>query len=205
MDDLTTYALLATSFFFVAVAFGLMIRYRQVSQRINASTDLGHDLWSSLEQRLKKQDERILDMMGRLEVIQSRVLAVTTSPAPSAAVSLPSLPPAPTQPASTPEKRRDVAEKGPVVQQSTSRESQMLQANAQTPKVKEGLDETQMGALKLLAEGPRNTRQLTDVLSVSREHMARVMKELFESGLVGRNDSSKPFVYQLTEEGRRRL
>ncbi len=85
MDDLTTYALLATSFFFVALSFGLLVRYRQVSQRITASTDMGRDLWQTLEQRLKKQDERILDMMGRMEVIQSRnmaaQLAQTTAPA----------------------------------------------------------------------------------------------------------------------------
>ena len=39
----------------------------------------------------------------------------------------------------------------------------------------------------------------------SREHAARLMKELYEKGLVSRNNSSKPFVYQLTEEGKRRL
>ena len=61
MDDLTTYALLATSFFFVAIAFGLLVRYRQASQRINASTDLGRDLWSSFELRLMKQHELLLD------------------------------------------------------------------------------------------------------------------------------------------------
>jgi len=43
---------------------------------------------------------------------------------------------------------------------------------------------------------------LTDVLKKSREHTARTMKGLFERGLVARNDSTKPFVYQLTEEGK---
>jgi len=75
----------------------------------------------------------------------------------------------------------------------------------ETPRPRGGLDETQMSALRLLAENPRDTRQLTDALKVSREHMARVMKALYELGLVSRDASSKPFVYQLTEEGRSHL
>jgi predicted transcriptional regulator len=62
-----------------------------------------------------------------------------------------------------------------------------------------------LAAVKLLAESPKNTRQITDALKKSREHTARVMKELYEQGLVRRNDSTKPFVYQLTDEGRRHL
>ena len=210
MDDLTTYALLATSFFFVAIAFGLLVRYRQVSQKINASTDLGHDLWSSLEQRLKKQDERILDMMGRLEVVQSRVLAaaaVVPSPAPA---SLPPLPKVVPQPPSEEEKPSDVMESGRPAQRPERPESQESQHSQQTeaPEVAVAgvkLDETQLAALKLLGEAPKNTRQLTDALHKSREHTARIMKGLFVSGLVQRNDSAKPFVYHLTDEGNRRL
>jgi len=59
--------------------------------------------------------------------------------------------------------------------------------------------------IRLLAEGQKNTRQLTDALQRSREHTARLMKGLFELGLVQRNNATKPFVYQLTDEGRRHL
>ena len=67
------------------------------------------------------------------------------------------------------------------------------------------MDETQVAALKLLSESSKDTRQLTDALKKSREHTARTMKELFEMGLVARNNSTKPFVYHLTELGRSRL
>lgn len=196
MDDLTTYALLATSFFFVAIAFGLLVRYRQASQRINASTDLGRDLWSSLELRLKKQDERILDMMGRLEVVQLRALA---TPSPFASAS----PPPPT-PLMTPGEAKvsGVAKVRSVVHQTESQASQELPSLAGT---RAELDASEVAVLALIKDGPKNTRQLTDSLKLSREHTARMMKELFERGLVVRDDSSKPFVYQLTEEGRRRL
>jgi len=79
-----------------------------------------------------------------------------------------------------------------------SQVSQLLGTNHQ-------LDETQLAAVRLLAESPKNTRQITDALKKSREHTARVMKELFERGLVRRNDTTKPFVYQLTDLGKRYL
>jgi hypothetical protein len=199
LDDAVTLALVVSAAFFVVLAFGLLIRYRQVSEKINTSSDLGHDLWSALEQRMKKQDERILDMYGRLEVVQSRVLAATAPQEPPVIPPTPLLAPVP---APEEEKPKPVTEPSPIMQQpepvTESQASQVVTAELQ-------LDETQMAAVRLLAEGPKNTRQITDTLKKSREHTARVMKELFEWGLVRRNDTTKPFVYQLTDEGRRYL
>ncbi len=199
LDDAVTLALLASAAFFVALAFGLLLRYRQVSQRITASSDLGHDLWSALEQRMRKQDERILDMYGRLEVVQSRVLAAT---APHELPPIAPTPPATPPPAKQEEKPAPVTELSHAVQQpepvTESQVSQLVSPEHQ-------LDETQLAAVKLLAEAPKNTRQITDALKKSREHTARVMKELFEWGLVQRNDTTKPFVYQLTDQGKRYL
>ena len=197
LDDAVAVTLLATAAFFVALSFGLLLRYRQVSQKISASSDLGHDLWTALEQRMKKQDERILDMMGRLDVVQSRVVAATVAPVPATLSPLPPLTPSPPPKEEEPSA---VTEPSPSVQHFRSQpESQ----TSQPPPVGVALDETQLAAIRLLSENPKNTRQLTDALGKSREHTARVMKELFERGLVSRNDSTKPFVYQLTEAGRR--
>jgi DNA-binding transcriptional ArsR family regulator len=206
VDDTITVTLLASAAFFVALSFGLLLRYRQVSQKINASSDLGHDLWEALEQRMKKQDERILDMMGRLEVVQSRVMAAATAPAQV----VPSPLPQPVSAATQAEEKPGIAtESVPAMQQPESHlESQpQLQTSqeSQAPVARAGLDDTQLAAIRLLSESSKNTRQLTDALKKSREHMARVMKELFELGLVKRDDSTKPFVYQLTDEGRRYL
>ncbi len=199
VDDVVTAVLLASAAFFVALSFGLLLRYRQASQRISASSDLGHDLWSALEQRMKKQDERILDMMGRLEVVQSRVLAATVAHEPRAMAPLPPLVPAPVRPE---EKPAVVTEESHEMQQPASQpESQTSQQDLEGDQ----LDEMQLAAIKLLADRPKNTRELTDALKKSREHTARVMKELYEKGLVRRNDATKPFVYQLTDQGKRFL
>ena len=205
MDDITTYALLTTSFFFVAVAVALMARYRQISQRVNVSTDLGHDLWSSLEQRLRKQDERILDVMGRLEVIQARVMTSAASQPPA-----PSSPPVAAAISSQPVHEETVVapETSLPMQQPASQESQTSRVQTPTPsspQMELKLDETQLAAMRLISESPKNTRELTDALKKSREHTARIMKELFERGLVSRNNASKPFVYQITDEGKRHL
>ena len=199
VDDLVTAILLASAAFFVALAFGLLIRYRQLSQKINASSDLGHDLWQALEQRMRKQDERILDVMGRLEVIQSRVLA---SPVPQAPASSPPTPTLASQPPAVEAVLTDVMPAVAPVQQP---ESQQESRTSQAPSSQVQLDETQLKAISLLAESPKNTRQLTDVIGMSREHTARLMKTLFEAGVVTRNDATKPFVYQLTDQGRRYL
>ncbi len=226
LDDATTIALLVTSAFFVALAFGLLVRYRQLSQKIAGSSDLGHDLWDALEQRMRKQDERILDMMGRMEVVQARVMAPPPAPEPMVQ---PQTPPEPLPMSRPEEKPSDVEEEPRAMQQPESQprsqESQPSQPeqvpeaplapptpqteSAQLPetplKAELMLDETQLATLRLLAEGTKNTRQLTDTLKKSREHTARVMKELFELGLVRRNVATKPFVYQITDEGRHRL
>jgi hypothetical protein len=196
VDDLVTVVLLASAAFFVALSFGLLLRYRQVSQKISMSSDLGRDLWQALEQRMKKQDERILDMMGRLEVIQSRVTAAASMQPPPPMAS----PPLSSQPSQRQGEPSDVTGLHPVVQRLESRQESQI---SQEPVTDLRLDETEMKALKLLIEGPRDTRQLTNSLGMSREHTARVMKGLFERRLVQRKDTTKPFLYQLSDGGRR--
>jgi DNA-binding transcriptional ArsR family regulator len=217
MVDYVTPALVAASAFFVTVSFGLLYRYRQVSQKMSESTDLGRDLWSSLEQRMKKQDERILDIMTRFDVVQSRVVSNQLA---QVASSVPAVQPATSVPPSTPQTpvesvHADVTTPEEADRMSRhvapaqeSQESQSPPISPPEPKaagVELKLDETQLAAIKLLAQKAMNTRDITDALGKSREHTARVMKILFESGLVVRDDSNKPFVYEITDEGRRYL
>jgi predicted transcriptional regulator len=204
MVDYVTPVLLAASTFFVAVSFGLLYRYRQVSQKISESTDLGRDLWSSLEQRLKKQDERILDMMARFEVVQSRVMSNQIVPQPTKTS------PARGPPSSSTSDSvlENMEESAAMSQGRGSVANELHHVVSRPPPAVEsqrGLDETQLAAMKLLNEKAMSTREITNILKKSREHSARVMKALFERGLVVRDDSKRPFVYQLTDEGRRYL
>jgi len=59
--------------------------------------------------------------------------------------------------------------------------------------------------LKLLAERPLTSREVQQSVGRTREHTARLMKRLHDSGLVSRDVNSKPFRYNITDVGRERL
>jgi len=230
VSDSIDVALVAATGFFLAVAVGLLYRYRQVSQTVNKSTDLGRDLWQALDQRMKKQDERIIDLMARVEVLQARVTAVAMNPTPATPMAfsrtMQVTPPPMKTPESVPKvaaEVKEVPELHPVAPSAPSLpspESQPTSPGSQVP-LKEGatetrlsqpttprvlkLDKTSQRALQLLKEGPMTTAQLWDekALNLGREHTSRLMKKLFELGLVARDDANKPYTYQLTDEGRR--
>ena len=59
--------------------------------------------------------------------------------------------------------------------------------------------------LKLLAERPLTSKEVQQSVGRTREHTARLMKRLHDSGLVSRDVNSKPFQYNITDAGRERL
>lgn len=59
--------------------------------------------------------------------------------------------------------------------------------------------------LKLLVEKPLTSRKVQQSVGRTREHTARLMKRLHDSGLVSRDVNSKPFRYYITDAGRERL
>ena len=59
--------------------------------------------------------------------------------------------------------------------------------------------------LKLLAEKPRTSREVQNAIGRTREHTARLMKKLHDSGLVMREADAKPFRYKIMDAGRGRL
>jgi CRP-like cAMP-binding protein len=59
--------------------------------------------------------------------------------------------------------------------------------------------------LKLLAERPRTSREVQHSVGRTREHTARLMKKLHDSDLVSRDANAKPFRYNITDAGRKRL
>lgn len=165
--------------FFVVLAIVLLARYRQASERIAASAELGRDLWKALEDRLEKQDERIVDLMSRLEVLQARVTAES--------------------PQMQPQALHDATTSQPSPPPRLAPEPKFL---VPVPK---GLITSEKVALKFLERGAKSTKEITVMLDRSREHTARLMKTLYDRGLVERDQSQKPFVYRLTDRGRSQL
>src|SRR5437870_10716513 len=71
--DVITYFAAGISGFFVVLSWVLLSRYRNLTAKVAESTELGRDIWNALDSRLKKQDERILDLMTKFEVYESRL------------------------------------------------------------------------------------------------------------------------------------
>jgi hypothetical protein len=59
--------------------------------------------------------------------------------------------------------------------------------------------------LKLLVEKSRTSREIQNAIGRTREHTSRLMRKLYESNLVSRDSTNKPFKYNITDEGRREL
>ena len=55
--------------------------------------------------------------------------------------------------------------------------------------------------LRLITEKPMTSRDIQITIGRTREHTSRMMKKMFEEGLVERNMQTKPFTYKITEKG----
>ena len=55
--------------------------------------------------------------------------------------------------------------------------------------------------LHLITSKAMTSRDIQITLKKSREHTSRLMKKLFEEGLVQRNTETKPYTYSITEKG----
>ena len=71
-----------------------------------------------------------------------------------------------------------------------------------TPKVVEiGYSSPTNHVLHLITNKAMTSRDIQITLKKSREHTSRLMKKLFEEGLVQRNTETKPYTYSITEKG----
>ncbi len=59
--------------------------------------------------------------------------------------------------------------------------------------------------LRLITEKPMTSHDIQITIGRTREHTSRMMKKLFEEGLVERNMQTKPFTYYITDKGRAKL
>lgn len=59
--------------------------------------------------------------------------------------------------------------------------------------------------LGLITVREMTSRDIQITIGRSREHTSRLMKRLFEEGLVERNTKTKPFTYMITEKGKTKL
>tara|TARA_Y100000590_G_scaffold2989_1_gene3977 strand:- start:3576 stop:4175 length:600 start_codon:yes stop_codon:yes gene_type:complete len=79
---------------------------------------------------------------------------------------------------------------------------QLTQAQ-RTPNL--GHNDAVKAVLGLITDKSRTSRDIQITLGKSREHISRMMKKLYEDGLVERNVNTKPYTYSITQIGLSRL
>jgi DNA-binding transcriptional ArsR family regulator len=62
------------------------------------------------------------------------------------------------------------------------------------------LNETMKKILKSLELGPKNYKEVQKITGLSREHVSRELKKLYELGFLHRDESKRPYVYMLVRE-----
>jgi predicted transcriptional regulator len=183
-----------------AVIMGsFLARYRQLVKDAESSTRLAKDVWDTANARFSLVDARIIDLMAKSEVFSSRLgFPKSASPqnAPKVLASLKT-----SQEASRQTSQPTLQSAAGPAPPSTPAAGQPLSTTPAMPPERAGT-KTEVQVLGLLAGGPKSSAEIKTQLNVSREHTARLMKGLFDRGLVVRNDRNKPYVYEITESGK---
>ena len=156
----------------VIISFTVFSRYRTLASEAARSNELAKDLWNALDNKLKKQDERIVDLMARVEIYGVKS-------------ELKGLPPV--------SKPREV-------KIGTVKPAEVVIHRLSAPNTN-----VDGSILEKLIEAPKSSTQIKTIIGKSREHTARLMKSLFDREYVIRNDAKRPFVYEITDLGRRYL
>lgn len=174
-DDLVVAAAAAVTTATLVVLTVTLVRYRAVVADAGKSSQLAKNLWDAMNARLSVQDARIIDLMAKVEVYSVRKAPVAARPPPAQA------------------------------QRQAPPASMSELTAAAAPLPNQGSQETESQILAALAGGPKSSSEIRVIIEMSREHTARLMKILYGRGLVVRNDRNKPYVYEITEAGRRYL
>ena len=154
----------------VFVSLFFLFRYGLIARRsISEQRDVGdivRTIMDSLDKKLNRYDERIIDLLYRIDLLEARNVGSSDT------------------------QRTD--------------ERSIKVRNVNRPIIID-ITATELSVLGLLLNGPMNSIEVQRVLGKSREHVARIMKDVFEGGYVLRDESKKPFVYRLTDMGRSKV
>ena len=175
----------------IVLAF-FLVRYRTLVAESRRSSDLAKNLWDAMNARLTTQDARIVDLMARFEVVSVRQGA-TVRPA-----SVPRLVTQPPASQVSQDITPGVTQSQPVLQPRVA----PLVPPVVTRQSARTTNDTEVTILRSLLEGPKTPNVIREVIQVTREHNGRLLKGLFDRGLVVRDEEHKPYVYEITEEGR---
>lgn len=65
------------------------------------------------------------------------------------------------------------------------------------------LSDIELNILKFISTGPKSSKEVQTTINKSREHTARLLKNLYTKNLLKREGRGKFFVYSLSEQGKK--
>ena len=139
-------------------------------------------------ERLEFYERQLIDLKIKLDAIDLETLSFSEEP-PKNNVTIKEEKPTPVV-----EKPVETSPNPPTIQPTQAQ---------RTPNM--GYDNAVEAVLGLITDKSRTSRDIQITLGKSREHISRMMKKLYEDGLVERNINTKPYTYSITQKGLSRL
>ncbi len=157
--------------FSVLILAYLSLRVKSVIKEERDASEIIQGILIEINRRMKQQDMRILDQQIRLDIIDVKRRSLGVV--------------------------RTRSEEPP---SNTSHDSLLTQ---QFDNTKESRDvtSTELNILRSLNEGAKSPIEIQKIISLSREHVSRIMKEIYYKGLVSRETNERPYRYRLTHAG----
>jgi DNA-binding CsgD family transcriptional regulator len=188
-------------------------RMRRVTKEYSAAKNVVSDIVVSFNKQLQRQEEHVdkvsykvealskrsEDMAAKVEAVENRVTGVakvteTSEAEKKLSTDVEAL-----------KKRVDDITK--IQEEITKHMSEIPEANIEAviPIKRERalapLTETELHVLELIAEGGEKTApEIKDLIKLTREHTARLVKKLYEEGYLERSTEKTPYAYRVKEE-----
>ncbi|GEM_PF-1497918 len=130
-----------------------------------------------IEKRIKEQDVKLADVLVKLEIVETMM-------------------------------NRRSFQRSQLTQSLISNEDlgeRIAKKEDALHDLRENRPSSEKMVLEALTKNDLTAVDVMNMLGCTREHAARLMKSLFVQGFVVRDDKKRPFVYSITEEGRKSL
>ncbi len=151
----------------------LSARVKSVLREEKDANEIIQGMLSEIRRRMKQQDMRILDQQVRLDIIDVRKGSMNAIRMPQVEPSL-----------------NTINNNIPITQYDNLVKSRDVTG-------------TELSILRLLVAGAKSPIEIQKVVGLSREHVSRIMKEIYQKGLVSRETGERPYRYKLTGNGER--
>lgn len=151
------------------------IRVRSVLNEERRASEIIQDMLSEIGRRTKQQDMRILDQQIRLDIIDVKRV------------------------------NRNVIRPEPKSSGSVLDSTNVPVTGVVDRDKSRDITGTELEILRLLVNGAKSPIEIQQTVGLSREHVSRIMREIYEKGFVSRKTSERPYHYTLTPSGEKLL